>query len=60
MSLPKAPVVMKRAILTNGAFRARTGGPSDITCIVLHQTCQGHTVEAMPIRDYFNGLRRTP
>lgn len=57
MPLPKAPVVMKKATLTNGSFRNRAGGPDDIKCIVLHQTCQGHTTEAMPIRNYFNGLR---
>lgn len=57
MAMPKAPVTMKRAILTNGAFRARPGGPGDIECIVLHQTCSASNARAMPIRDYFNGLR---
>ena len=53
----KAPIVWKRALLTNGAYRARPGGPDDIKCIVLHQTCSGSNVAAMPIRDYFNSLR---
>lgn len=57
MTPPKAPVIMKRRILTNGAFCDRPGGPDDIDCIVLHQTCSGSNVAAMPIRDYFNGLR---
>jgi len=56
MPLPKAPVVMKKAILTNGSFRNRPGGPTDIKVIVLHQTCSGSLSEAMPIRHYFQSL----
>jgi N-acetyl-anhydromuramyl-L-alanine amidase AmpD len=52
------PFVEKTALLTNGAYRPRPGGPKDIKCIVLHQTCSGSLNEAMPIRNYFNGLKQ--
>lgn len=57
MTLPKAPVKMVRKILTNGAWSERPGGPNDVKCIVMHQTCSGHSTNAMPVRDYFNNLR---
>ena len=57
-TVPKtAPFVWKTDLLTNGSYRARAGGPKDVHCIVLHQTCSGHSDAAKPIRDYFNGLR---